>query len=399
MAITILDTPATYSSMHDDLWFTSSSTNSGTTNFKFVYDVKVNGNLVARSKVFPDIVGSYGVFNAAPIVRAYSSQYFEPSGSSILVESNDKLKVIYKVEIGEEVSGVVTTNMASGEYSGYNYYQPLFADMFKTSAITLSTYYDALLSTNFSDNFLTERDGDEIKATYGENFFVSYWKKTGGTYIAKVDVINEDQTIATSVSANITLTGEFNMFNLKAANVNAWAGSTIITENTYAYDFYLVLSSVSSRKIRISQDCNGKFTPYNIHFLNRVGGWDTFKFGLVNKRNSEVQKSSYKKSEWQLTGSSMSNSDAYNKFNESNVDYNIKHTNRYHLVADYINEQNYEWLGQLIASPSVYMEVQGAYFPVSVRNNNYDYKKLISDKLFNLEIDVEINKNINSQFR
>jgi hypothetical protein len=112
-----------------------------------------------------------------------------------------------------------------------------------------------------------------------------------------------------------------------------------------------------------------------------------------------VQKSSYRRNEWQLSGSSMSNSDAYNRFNETNIDYNIKHTNRYHLVADYINQQNYEWLGQLIASPSVYMEVQGAYFPVSVKNNNYDYKRLISDKLFNLEIDVEINKTINSQFR
>lgn len=397
MAITILDTPASYSSMHDDLWFTSSSTNSGTTNFKFVFDVKVNNTLVARSKIFPSLVGSYGVFNAGPIVRAFSEQYFEPSGTSILVESNNKFKVNYNLEVGEEVSGVVTTNMASGSFSGYNYYQPLFADVFKTSNINLATYYDALLTENFSDNFITERS--ETKLTFGENFFVSYFKKTGGTYTAKVDVINEDQTILTSVSGVISMSGEFNMFCLKASNINIFAGSNIITNDTYGYDFYLVLGGNPSRKIRVLHECNFKFSPYNIHFLNRLGGWDTFKFGLVNKRNQEVQKSSFKKSEWQLSGSAMNNYDSYNKFNESNVDYNIKHTNRYHLVADYINEQNYEWLGQLIASPSVYMEVQGAYFPVTVKNNNYDYKRLISDKLFNLEIDVEINKSINSQYR
>lgn len=397
MAITILDTPATFSSMHDDLWFTASSTNSGTTNFKFVFDVKVNGNLVARSKIFPTVVSGFGVFNSGPIVRAFSEQYFEPSGSSILVESNDKLKVIYNLEVGEEVSGVVTTNMASGSFDGYNYYQPLFADVFKTNTINLATYYDALLTENFSDNFLTERDG--AKLTFGENLFVSYFRKTGGTYTAVVDVISENQTILTSVSGVVTMSGEFNMFSLKASNINIFAGSNIITNDTYGYDFYLVLGGNPSRKIRVLHECNFKFSPYNIHFLNRVGGWDTFKFGLVNKRNQEVQRSSFKKSEWQLSGSSMNNYDAYNKFNESNVDYNIRHTNRYHLVADYINEQNYEWLGQLIASPSVYMEVQDAFFPVSVKNNNYDYKRLISDKLFNLEIDVEINKNINSQFR
>ena len=68
MAITITDSPGTYASLHDDLWFVSSSTNSGTTNFKFVYDVRVNGNIVSTVKVFPDPSGGYGIFNASPIV-------------------------------------------------------------------------------------------------------------------------------------------------------------------------------------------------------------------------------------------------------------------------------------------------------------------------------------------
>ena len=125
MAITITDSPATYASLHDDLWFVSSSTNSGTTNFKFVYDVRVNGNIVSTVKVFPDPSGSYGIFNASPIVRAYVTNYFEPSGNSILVASNDKLKVTYNVAVGEEVTGTITRNMASGEFSSYNYYPPL----------------------------------------------------------------------------------------------------------------------------------------------------------------------------------------------------------------------------------------------------------------------------------
>jgi hypothetical protein len=39
MAITIESSPATYSSMHDDLWFVASSTNVGETSFKFIYDI------------------------------------------------------------------------------------------------------------------------------------------------------------------------------------------------------------------------------------------------------------------------------------------------------------------------------------------------------------------------
>lgn len=397
MAITILDTPATYSTFNDDLWFVTSSTNSGTTNFKFVYDIKVNGNLVSRTKIFPDVSG-YGVFNSAPIVRAFNTNYFEPSGSSILVESNDKLKIDYILEVREEVSGSINVFPdASGTYNGYNYTIPLFADAFKTDALNLVTYEDAILTTSFADNLLTER-GEETEIEFGDNFFISYWRKTGGTYIAKVDVINEGNTIGTSVSGVITLSGEFNMFNLKASNINSWAGSTIITSNTFGYDFY-IFSATNSRKIKVRQKCNSKYQSYNLHFLNRVGGFDTMKFGLVNKRNSEYEKSYFRRNEWQLGGSQMSKVDSYNRYNESNINYNIQHKNNYHLISNWVSGQDYEWLAQLVSSPIVYMEVQGAYFPVTIIDNNYNYKLEVSDKLFNFEIDVEIGKKINGQFR
>jgi hypothetical protein len=94
--------------MHDNLWFVSSSTNSGTTNFKFVYDVYINGSQVIRSKVFPSpsAEGSYGVFNASPMVRSFVTNYFEPSGNSILVASNDKIKVDYQLSLGYEQGSV-----------------------------------------------------------------------------------------------------------------------------------------------------------------------------------------------------------------------------------------------------------------------------------------------------
>ena len=102
MAITINSQPATFPSMHEDLWFVASSNNVGTTNFKFVYDIYINGSQVSRNKIFPSpsADGSYGVFNASPVVRSYVTNYFEPSGTTVLMASNDKIKVDYQVRIG-----------------------------------------------------------------------------------------------------------------------------------------------------------------------------------------------------------------------------------------------------------------------------------------------------------
>lgn len=401
MAITILDTPAAYSSMHDDLWYVASSTNSGTTNFKFIVDVYVNNVLSGRSKIFPSPSGSYGVYNASPIVRSYVTNYFEPSGTSILVSSNDKIKVNYVISVGEEVSGVVTANMASGSFSAYNFYPPLFADILATNAeipLVLSTYYNNLLIDNFSDDWLSERS-EIVDIEYGDIFYATFFKVTAGSYLGKIEIVNPDGTIASTSSASVTMSGEFNLFNLSAANINTFAGTTLITENTYGYNVFLQLGVATTRKIQFRQKCYPKFRQYNLHFLNRLGGWDTMKFALVNRRSTDFQRSAYRRNDWQLVGNQMQNVDTYNRYNETTLNYAIQHKDKYHLISDWVTEQDYDWLQQLVSSSIVYMEVLGAYFPVTVLSNTYNYKLTAADKLFNFEIDIEVGKYINSQFR
>jgi hypothetical protein len=408
MAITIQSSPAPYSSMHDDLWYVSSSTNVGQTAFKFVYDVYVNGSQVSRTKVYPSpsAEGSYGVFNASPMVRSYVTNYFEPSGSSILVASNNKIKVDSTIKIGEEyVSGgnlITNFNLVSGALSSYNYYPPLFADILfvnNNTPLVLSDYYDNLLLENFTDDWITERDTEKITIEYGDNFYATYFKITSGTYSAWIDVINEGGTVLDTASGNITFSGEMNLFNCQAGHINTFAGRTLITENTYGYNVYLKRGVAISRKLQFVQKCYPKYKQYNLHFLNRLGGWDTMKFALVNKRSTEVQRASYRRNDWQLSGNTMTNIDAYNKYNETTLNYAIQHKDKFHLVSDWVTEQDYEWLAQLFASSITYMEVQGAYFPVTISSTNYEYKLETSDKLFNFEIDIEVGKYLTSQFR
>jgi len=413
MAITIQSSPAPYSSMHDSLWFVSSSNNAtdvNLTSFKFVYDVYVSGSQVSRTKIFPapSAEGSYGIFNPSPMVRSYVTNYFEPSGSSILVASNNKIKVDATIQIGEEysfVSGgnpVTNLNLASSALSAYNYYQPLFADILFSNAETplvLSNYYDNLLIANFTNDWITERDINNITIEYGDIFYATYFRVTAGSYSAKIDVVSEAGSILDTASGSITFSGEMNLFNLSAANINTFAGRTLINADTWGYNVSIKLGAAESRKLKFTQKCYPKYKQFNLNFLNRLGGWDTMKFALVNKRSSEFTRSNYKRSDWQLTGNSMTNIDSYNKYNESTVSYSVQHKDMFHLISDWVSQQDYEWLAQLVASPIVYIEVQGAYFPVIISNNNYQYKLESADKLFNFEIDIEVSKYLNSQYR
>lgn len=404
MAITINSTPATYPTMHEDLWFVASSTNVGTTNFKFVYDVYINNAQVSRNKIYPSpsAEGSYGVFNASPMVRAYVTNYFEPSGSSVLVASNDKIKVDYQVKIGEDLNGTVTANLASGSYSAYNYYSPLFGDIFTENGnvpLVLSNYYDNLLIENYTDDWLSDRDNSDITIEYGDQFFITFLKITGGSYKLWVQPTNADGTLGTAVSGALTFSGEFNLFNFQAAAINAFYGSTIITENTYGYNVYISLGAATTRVLRFRQICNPKYRQYNLHFLNRLGGYDTMAFRLVNRRRSEFTRTSYRRNPYQLSNGEMTNIDTYNKYNETTYNFAIQHYDFYNLTSDWVDDQDYAWLAQLVASSIVYMEVQGAFFPITIRNTNYQYKYQIADGIFNFDLEVEVGKFLNSQFR
>lgn len=396
MAAVISDAPSAYAPAHDDIWFTFTSNQSGTTNFKFVVDIRINETLVSRAKVFPDASG-YGYYNTAPIVRAYITNYFEPSGSSILVASNDKFKASYRLELGEEVTGVVTTNQASGNYAAYNSYRPLFTDYYATGSKTFSSYYDAETLTNYDDNWLTERDL-EIGAEYGDNIYISFFRKTAGTYTGVLQVLGEGEVVQNSVSATISL-NEFNLFNMGAANINTWAASSVITSSTYGYNFYLDRSGNKSRTLKIRNKCYPKHTPYNIHFLNRLGGYDTMKFALVNKRQSSFEKKMFAKPQWQVSNNVKTMADSYNRIHETSTVFSVAHTNRLHLISDWVSQQDSDWLQQLVASTSVYLESNGGYFPVTISNAQYDFRTTSADKLWNVEIDIEVGRVINSQFR
>lgn len=407
--VNIVNVPSAYSSINDDLWFVCSSDKTGESSFKYIFDVKIGGNIVARVKVFPSIEGNYGIFNAAPIVRAFISNYFEPTGTSILVASNNKIKVDFTISIGEEY--IVGQNlesyidMANTIQAAYNYYQPLFSDIMTESngqPLILNDFYDNLLVGNFQNEWITDRSIDKIGIEYGDNFFITYLKIDSINFVGKLDVISESGQVLATHSEAIGMSGQMNLFNLQAGALNEWVGSNLITESTYGYRFSLIPQSetiIPYRTLTFVQKCYPKHRQFNLHFLNRLGGYDTMKFALVNRRKTEFNRAYYRRSAWQLSGNNMTNTDSFNRYNETSMPFAVQHKDTFKLTSDWVNEQDYEWLGQLVGSPSVYVEFNGAFYPVMIITNTHDYKLERADGLFNFEIDIEIGKYINSQFR
>ena len=70
----------------------------------------------------------------------------------------------------------------------------------------------------------------------------------------------------------------------------------------------------------------------------------------------------------------------------------------YHLISDYVSLNDYTWLRDLVMSTEVYVEYTGVLVPAVITSNNWTEKKRYTDKVYNLEIDLEIASKVKGQW-
>jgi hypothetical protein len=59
---------------------------------------------------------------------------------------------------------------------------------------------------------------------------------------------------------------------------------------------------------------------------------------------------------------------------------------------NYPSDSDYQWLAELITSPLVYFEEEGYWYPVIIKETNYEYSEHIFNGLKVLEINIDLNQ-------
>lgn len=381
MAITLESGPAALSSMHDDLWHVASSTNSGQTGFKYVFDVYVASVLVARVKQVPDPDSGYGIFNAGNIVRSYVASYFKPialtSTPSVFNYTGTDIYVSYELKVGEDYGGTMTTNLATVTTAAYNYANPIYRD-----------YTTAYLST-YNNKFLTIRDKTNIEVRTDERCYIGYLVESPTTSItASVSVDGGAPVTGSGYTAN-----KFVLCDVSPAAVNAYLGGTYITANTTSYTVTIGSDTVT---------CYLACVPYErqrLHFLNALGGYDSFVFRAVNREIYQVQRESYVRREWDLVGASMSRADAYNVMYGTTINYANAREMTLDLKTDWLSVTDHNWLRELITSPEVYLENTRHHFPCIIETSEWTQRHRRTDKNFTLSLRVKFGRKTYMQYR
>lgn len=411
MSFTLLS-PDDYLSINDSVYWGADSSNYNKTNFKFVFDILKDDVLLMRSKVYPEPNTQRGFFDVAPILRnMLDIDWLETPANydySIMVKqlnSTNNLEVNYTIQAGEEYndgfSGITTLNMASGTSSVWNYVPNIWERQFNS--------YD-----DFEDEYITNRP-KKAKVSYNPN---STFPERFLIGITSFTINDADKILFRFKSygydnSNI-LTRDIQLdinqntgFPYAQIDISPYAIQTnwgslygvdeeVITSNVAYYD--LIISYGGNEVLdtfRIYIDhCEGLYPIYNLHFMNALGMYDTARFTCVDKLQMQLTRKSFNRKDVRFkdTGSGVL-PQYYNsyKLNETKINYgqDINHTLK--LTMDFPTDEEYEWLSELMYSPLIYLAKDGYYYPVTIKNTNYDYIKRLSSKLKTLEVDVELN--------
>lgn len=372
MAITINTEPNDISPVYSDISYVVTSTNYAQSNFKFIAVVKnASGTILAKLKA-PIFYGTTdkGVFNISRILQNYVTYDFTQNLGTLTKCLNSYIG--YSVEFGEEYGGTEYLNLTSdtGKYAWnglFNLYGSETSDTYKINV------------PSSTPKFLTRV---RTRRVTREQYDYLHFLLLGFNATPKIIAYNSAGTaIATSVIklpwvASVSDLSQFmvrfgcgvvQLNSLTSGQLDSGTAGNVIPSGTayYTIQIQTVAGIAGSEVYRfdIVEECS-KYLPQYLNFLNPLGGFESVRCGMASIDKYNVSRKQFKRNNYTLSG----NTYAYDTTKHGLTNYAVEKIKEVTLNTNFLNETEFEWLQDLIASPVVFL----GNIPVNIVDTSYE---------------------------
>jgi hypothetical protein len=209
------------------------------------------------------------------------------------------------------------------------------------------------------------------------------------------DVVSPIVTASFTVTITPSEAFALQILNLAPGLINQLMPGFIDSATIY-YTIQIGATSV----YRYNVGCELRFTVWRLHFLNQYGGFESRDFTKVSRKGLAITKSDFGKLPYTIgSDGSVSYSNSNKVYNEMRSTYASQYNEKYTLNSDILTDDEYTWLAQLVLSPLVYFEQNGYFIPVAIVASNYQFNKVVNDKLTVLTVEVQFGEQYNAQYR
>ncbi len=413
MAITLKQEPKGYAPVYNPIEWVIDSDKKTEDSFKYVADVFVSGVTTPaffrlKTQAHPTL--GFGVFDIHRILENFLTSNIDKSTFGF--QRNDSSFVKYDIKFGEEFDAV------PAQSSGTTVFPDLLV---KTDNFVINAAQEFLDWKDFAtSDFLIDDMGSQHrfltniphffppdvdivhKIRNGADAWLHFiWSLTNA--VAKLQVttfdVNDNQIQIVRITNNFTDINEFDQRFLRVGigfNMNSvdpgdieMGSLPVLTTSVRRYEIRLS-NNINNGVIRTSEifidyECT-KHDIFTIHFLNKLGGFDTFSFIRLSRRNSDISRIEYKKNTGTLNADGTK---TYSSKDRGIVQLDTSIEDSVLVSSEWLTEAESTWLKELITSPEVFYDDGTELIAVNIRNSRYEEKKRANDVIFNYTLEFK----------
>lgn len=379
--------PLAYSNVNQDLvWvcYDANSTNPAFSNYKYVLELYIGATRIYIGKAFPRPTGNYGVFNLATVIREYINAQLSPSSNGIFAQEmgvNDFL-INVQVKIREEYNGSVGAIVLTDEVrTFYNFYNSSFSDLVTNGSFEYT--FDFIFG--YLNKIASLRPKTAYSFIGNRHLFIPYFALTNASISI---VINGSYT----TTRTPTQAKSMQILNLSPEAINSiFAGAISPTATSYSV-------SINGEVYTIKIVCEPLWEQYPVHFLNKFGAFETMIFSKVSRKSRSMTSKDYFQQPYRINDEGLLTYQNNKVFHDQRTTFGKTIKEKLTISTDFLSDAEWLWLGDLVSSPMVYIEINNSIYPVTITETNYDFKNNIVDGMNQLILNVDTGVTLKTQF-
>lgn len=374
---------------------------------KVYFDPTGANTLISTQQISIKPLTTQAIFSVQDVVKSYVPiTYSIPGGDTVdLIENPlSDFKVTFQEYYNSSLQGsavasnVIAAYAASPKYiqfasNEWQDYQVATSAIDKNFLSGFSNHIPVINAFSASDKFLKVKDTQKIQVQWLQRSATAnlqVWFKTLDASLAQVSISVLD----------IGLTNQ-NYFALdigrQEVGAHTWDTPPVWTNAKYfavgLYDESTV-EMCSNTYLYELDDCDTNYTNYELHWLNRWGGFDSFVFDGKGNQNTDINKTFAKYATDRISGTTLS----YTTSAQRTRAFHTGTSESYTLNSRLLDDFEVNGLEDLISSPEVYWKSPEGFVSANVEGKVYQHSKSENGKVFNLSLNMTIDNSDERQW-
>ena len=168
-----------------------------------------------------------------------------------------------------------------------------------------------------------------------------------------------------------------------SGNTNQKIQYVTIPQNSSTIRVYDTNDTTLLKTISVTNQCEPKYTPYKVTFINKFGAFQDLYFFKKTVETTNVTDETFKRNIISNATSTYSTSEGQQQR------YNINSKSSLSMNTGFVKEDMNQTIEELYFSENVWIRYGGKTLPVIPTSKSLQYKTSLNDKLINYTIDFE----------